>query len=467
MKKKTNVILVLVIVVSLTFGGGLYARTDTDNNIFESLTIFAKTLYLIKSSYVEDVNTKDLIYGALKGMMNTLDPYSQFMDPDTYQELKTEAKGEFDGVGIVITIRDDILTVISPIEGTPAYKAGVKGRDHIVKIDGQPTKDITLMEAVKKIRGPEGTSVILTIEREGELLEFEVCRAKIKIESVPYAFCLDDGLGYIRITTFNQNTLSELAEALKRLEEEVMQGLVLDLRNNPGGLLDISAQVADEFLDKGELIVSTKERKRGRSVEYLAKRPLHKSLPLAVLVNGNSASAAEIVAGAIQDWGRGTIVGTHTFGKGSVQSLLSLNDGSGLRLTTARYFTPKGRSIAEVGIIPDQIVEPVETLKVVEKLASEGYFETFAIRYGKAHPKIDAKFEVTAKILSSFLEMVDTEGFKFESGEFQASEDFIKHKILVAIISQALGKKAACRATLSVDPQFQRAVEVVKEKLKG
>jgi len=466
-KKKTSIFMALVVVFSLTFGGGLYARTETDDNIFESLSIFAKTLYLIKSSYVEDVNTRDLIYGALRGMMNVLDPYNQFMDPDTYQELKTETKGEFDGVGIVITIRNGLLTVISPIEGTPAYKAGIKGRDHIVKIDGQSTKGITLMEAVRKIRGPNGTPVTLTIEKGEELLEFEIYRAKVKIESVPYIFCFEDGLGYIRITTFNQNTPSELAEALKKLEAEGGLGLILDLRNNPGGLLEISVQVADEFLAKGELIVATKGRKRGQSMEFVAQRPLQKVWPLAVLVNGNSASAAEIVAGAIQDWDRGTIVGTHTFGKGSVQSLIPLDDGSGLRLTTARYFTPKGRSIEEVGIIPDHIVEALETAKVVEKLDAKGFFEAFAAGYVRDHPVINAKFGVTEEILISFLELVEAEGFKFEETQLEPCGDFIRQRIKVAIILQTLGKEAACRVTLSEDPQFQRAVAVIKEKLSG
>ncbi|MCD6319424.1 MAG: S41 family peptidase [Candidatus Desulfofervidaceae bacterium] len=323
---------------------------------YDELKIFTEVLDIVQHSYVETPKSKDLIYGAIKGMLNALDPHSSFLTPDEFKELQIETKGEFGGVGIEITIKDGWLTVVSPIEDTPAYKAGIKAGDKIVKINGKPTKDMNLTEAVKLIRGPKGTKVTLTIWRDEftEPKDFEITRGIISIKSVK-AKTLEPGYGYVRLTSFQENTTSELQKALLKLEKEnsPLKGIILDLRNNPGGLLDQAVKVADEFLDKG-LIVYTKGRLKGQQMRFNAHKNKHPHpYPMVVLVNEGTASAAEIVAGALQDHHRAFLIGQTTFGKGSVQTIIPLEDGSALRLTTALYYTPSGRCIQATGIEPD------------------------------------------------------------------------------------------------------------------
>ncbi len=329
------------------------------SDLYEQIELFSDAISYVRSNYVEEVKPRDLIYGALSGMLAALDPYSQFMDPDSFKEVKVETRGEFGGLGIEISIKDGLLTIISPIEDTPAYKAGLKPGDRVVKIDGLSTKNITLLDAVKKLRGRPGSNVVLTILRESEKKFFDVTvkRAVIKIESVKDASIVEDGIGYIRLTEFQSHTPKQLVDALKRLERDGMNSLVLDLRNNPGGLLDVAVTVSDKFIDKGLDIVSTRGRDKEAERKYESVEDPSGDYPMVILVNGGSASASEIVAGAIQDNERGIIVGTKTFGKGSVQTVIPLRDNSALRLTTAKYFTPKGRSIREEGIIPDVIIE--------------------------------------------------------------------------------------------------------------
>jgi carboxyl-terminal processing protease len=288
------------------------------------------------------------------------------MDPDTYNEMKVETEGEFGGIGIEITIKDDLLTIITPIEDTPAFKAGLKAGDKIVKIDGAITKDLTLIEAVKKLRGKPGTDVTVTILRESEkkLLDFTIARSIIKIDSIKKAEMVEESIGYIKLVEFQENTPRELSEVLKKLEAQNLKGLILDLRNNPGGLLDVAVDVAGKFLGEGKLVVSTRGRVEGQNIEFKSKnKNNHLDYPLVVLINSGSASASEIVAGAIQDHKRGIIIGTKSFGKGSVQTVIPMSDGSALRLTTSKYFTPKGRSIHGEGIAPDIVVEYEEQSK--------------------------------------------------------------------------------------------------------
>jgi len=280
-----------------------------------------------------------------------------------YKEMQVDTKGEFGGLGIQIGIKDNRLTVIAPIEGTPADRAGIKAGDFIIKVDGDPTKDMTLMEAVEKMRGPKGTKVKLTVEREGadEPIVFDLVRETIKIDSVKSKM-LDNHIGYIRLSQFQEMTATDLAAALKKLKEDKMQSIILDLRNNPGGLLTAAVETSELFIPPGKVVVSIKGRDpKKQTDEYQSsnKNP-YDSYPMIVLVNEGSASASEIVAGAMQDWGRAIILGTQTFGKGSVQTILQLSDGSGLRLTTAKYYTPKGRSIQNVGITPDIVVKPLQ-----------------------------------------------------------------------------------------------------------
>jgi len=338
--------------------------------VYKSIEIFSEVLRKIEKSYVEDTDAKELIYGAIKGLVGTLDPHSFFMSPEEYKELMIETKGSFTGVGIEITIRNNVLTVVSPIEGTPAFKAGIRAGDQIIMIGDKSTKDLSIMGAVKLIRGPKGSKVELTIRREGleKPIDFQITRDVIPIRSVRSSFLPFD-IGYIRVSNFQSNTGQELSKALKEMEDKrKLKGLILDLRNNPGGLLSQAIEVADEFLDSG-LIVSIKGRDKKEEKSIAHKNTRSRRYPMIVLVNEGSASAAEIVAGALQDNKKALVLGTSTFGKGSVQTLLPLSDGSGLRLTTALYYTPSGRSIQASGIEPDievAFIPPKEKPKVKE-----------------------------------------------------------------------------------------------------
>jgi len=384
----------IVLVILLVFGLGISIGLSQSRkvsalstNVYEDLKIFTDVLGLLQKEYVEETNSKDLVYGAIKGMLETLDPHSAFMPPDVYKEMQEETKGRFEGLGIEITLKEGVLTVVSPIEDTPAFRAGIQAGDQIQKIDGESTKNLTLMDSVKRLRGPRGTKVTITIMREGftKPREFSLTRDVIPVRSVRYEL-MDKQYGYIRLSQFQEKTEGEFDKAIKALESEskgAIKGLILDLRNNPGGLLDQAVKVSDRFIESG-LIVSMEGRREDQKMKFYAHpQGTIAGYPLIVLVNGGSASASEIVAGAIQDHGRGILVGTHTFGKGSVQTIFPMKDGSGLRLTTARYFTPNGRSIQAKGIIPDIIVKPAlpEEEKIVPppKLPAEKDLERHLI----------------------------------------------------------------------------------------
>ncbi len=340
----------------LFFRETVYRVSAEEDTTYQKLKIFSDVLDIVQENYVEEVKPDELIYGAIKGMLNTLDPHSTFLPPDEYQELQMDTTGSFSGIGIEITIRDGILTVVSPIEGTPAYNAGLKAGDKIIKVEGQLTKSMTLRDAVKEIRGERGTKVTLTIMREGmtELRDYTIIRDIIPLISIR-SNTIEPGYGYVRITNFRENTDHDLEAALKKLEsqEVPLKGLIVDLRNNPGGLLEQAVRVADDFLDSG-LIVYTDGKQKDKGMKFLAKKnKIQRKYPMVVLVNEGSASASEIVAGALQDHKRALILGTRTFGKGSVQTIIPLKDGSAVRLTTSQYYTPNGNSIQAKGIVPD------------------------------------------------------------------------------------------------------------------
>lgn len=328
---------------------------------YEGLEAFSNVLAIVQKNYVKEVETKQLVEGAINGMLTALDPHSAYLTPDSYRELQVDTEGSFGGLGIEITLRDNILTVVSPIEDTPAYRAGVKAEDQIIKIEDELTKDMSLIEAVKKMRGPKGSQVTISVRREGvpRLIDIVLTREVIKIKSVR-SRTLEKGYGYIRLAQFQDRTAVDLEQGLERLtqENDELKGVVLDLRSNPGGLLSQAVKVADVFLESG-MIVYTKGRLDNQQQKYLARAGGYTELPLVVLVNGGSASASEIVAGAVQDHGRAVVLGTQTFGKGSVQTILPLESGAALRLTTAMYYTPNGRSIQVTGVKPDHIVENV------------------------------------------------------------------------------------------------------------
>jgi carboxyl-terminal processing protease len=386
----------VIFLIGVFVGSGQSQKVSAlSNSMYEDLKVFTDVIGYIQKDYVEETKSKDLIYGAIKGMLETLDPHSAFMPPNMYKEMQEETKGRFEGLGIEITIKDGLLTVVSPIEDTPAFKAGIQAGDQIIKIDGDSTKNFTLMDSVKRLRGPRGSKVTITIMREGftKPKEFTLVREVIPVRSVRHEL-LDKHYGYIRISQFQEKTDSEFEKAMKALDEEskgTLKGLILDLRNNPGGLLDQAVKISDRFIDSG-LIVSVEGRKEDQKIKFFAHPDGNLSrYPLVVLVNGGSASGAEIVAGAIQDHGRGILLGTHTFGKGSVQTIIPLKDGSGLRLTTARYYTPNGRSIQAKGIVPDFIVKPSrpeeEKEAVAPKLPSEKDLERHLMDVEKGAPK--------------------------------------------------------------------------------
>jgi carboxyl-terminal processing protease len=348
--------IMVLAVILWTIGTGFGKNLSADNEAaYKSLKTFTDVLDFIEKQYVDKVDTGKLIEKAIQGMVQSLDPHSAFLPPEAFDELKEDTTGEFGGIGIEITMQKGIITVISPIEGTPAYEAGIKSGDSIIKVDGQSTQDMMLWEAVKKMRGPKGTPVVITVFRKGEPepIEFKLTRAIIPIDSVR-SLALKPGYGYIWITSFRQNTTEELEKALQALEsgDTPLKGLVMDLRYNPGGLLDQSVMVADLFLEKG-LIVSIKGRSEAGKEFKARPNKVKRDYPMVVLVNGGSASASEIVAGALQDHKRALILGTTSFGKGSVQTVERLPDGYGLKLTIARYYTPSGRAIQAHGITPD------------------------------------------------------------------------------------------------------------------
>jgi len=328
-------------------------------DIFYELGLFADAITLIDANYVREVPADELIYGALDGMVSALDSHSAFLSPEQHKQLKADALGEFGGLGIKVTLRDKILTVVSPLEGTPAYKAGIMPGDKIIKINDQSTKDFNLDDAVEALRGQPGTMVKLTIIKDSDqsVKDIEIKRAIIKIESIKYAFMIKDDIGYIRIADFQRHTATDLSKAIKSLIRSGMKRLILDLRNNPGGLLEISVMVCEKFLKKSEIIVSTKGRIEGQNAVFRSRAlRAYTNFPIVVIVNKGSASASEIVAGAIRDNKRGLIVGETSFGKGSVQTVIPMKDNSALRLTTSYYYTPSGAIIHEKGIIPDILV---------------------------------------------------------------------------------------------------------------
>jgi carboxyl-terminal processing protease len=362
LKKKQHIKLWLALLIAVIFwtvGSGFYRNLSASGaETYKGLKLFSDVLGLVENNYVDPVDSKELIEKAIQGMVHSLDPHSSLLSPDDFKELQIDTQGEFMGIGVSITMKDGFVTVISPIEGTPAYEAGIKAGDKIIKVNGKVTED--LRQAVKMIRGPKGTEVVVTIAREDvkKPIDFKIIRDVIPVESVK-AVVIAPGYGYVWITNFRDNTTDDLVSALGKLESAKipLKGLILDLRDNPGGLLNQAIEVSDLFIEKGT-ILSIKGRKEKNNQVYKATpNKVKRNYPIVLLINGGSASASEIVAGALQDDKRALIMGTPSFGKGSVQSVEKLRDGYGLKLTIARYYTPSGRSIQAKGIQPDIFVK--------------------------------------------------------------------------------------------------------------
>ncbi len=368
MKKIKFLLIVTIISTVLNY---TTAAKETKDTTYKKINLLLDVLKYAEENYVEEVDKDKLLISAIKGMLKPLDPFSQFMEPDVYKELKVETEGQFGGLGIRIAIRDEWLTVITPLPGTPAYKAGILPNDRIIKIEGESTYGITIEEAVKKLRGTPGTKVTITIQREGvkDPIDFTITRDIIKIEVIKYKM-LENNIGYIALYEFNNNSYDDIVKALQELKKQGMQSLILDLRNNPGGLLDQAVKIAKLFIGGNKLIVYTEGRKSPRKEYRADATALYEDIPMVVLVNAGSASGSEILAGALQDNKRAILIGSRTFGKASVQSVIDLGDGYGLKLTTARYYTPSGRCIDKLelaktksstetvgGILPDIVIE--------------------------------------------------------------------------------------------------------------
>ena len=359
----------IILTLLLISSGLVISRTELRFNQavaqerYSELQIFSKVLNLVQQYYVEPVDTKRLVYGAIKGMLKELDPHTNFMAPDLFKDFESETSGEFGGLGIEISVQNGVLTIISPIEDTPAWEAGIKPGDKIIAVDGQTTKGVSLVEASQMMRGKKGSKTTLTIVREGEEKprDISITRGNVKIKSVKYTD-MTEGYAYIKITSFIENTGKDLERALAEHEKKYSgsKGLILDLRRNPGGLLDQAVRVSDLFIPDGKIVSTMGREKSKEEIIYASKKAHYTQFPLIVLMNEYSASASEIVAGALQDNKRAIIMGEKSFGKGSVQSVVKLGDGSGLKLTVARYFTPSGKSIQAEGINPDIEVEEVD-----------------------------------------------------------------------------------------------------------
>lgn len=491
--KKAIWLISLILFITLTgfFGGWLSGasqaavnKVSLSEDSYTSLRPLIQSMSLIKSGYVDEkmTDTKRLIYGAIKGMVEELDPYSQFMDPQSFKDMRQDTKGAFGGLGIEIAIRNSQLTIVSPIDGTPAYRAGVQPGDEIMKIDGESTENINIMDAVHKMRGKKGTKCVITIRRQGleEWIDIPIIRDIIKIQSVRYHM-LEGQIGYIRLTEFMERTGKDFEKALRELEKDEMKGLILDLRNNPGGLLTMAAEISEYFVPQGKKIVYTKGRRESQDITFFSqKKRAYSGKPLVVVVNQGSASASEIVAGAIQDWGLGIIVGEKTFGKGSVQTIIPLGDGSALRMTTARYLTPKGQMIHGNGIKPDLTAAQYRPNQLSLTLSKDGKFEKFAPYYLKLHPQGEEKEEKhedvevsekswkklkpkspDEKLMSVFEKWLKENEVDFNQYQLVEDMDYILVQLRSEIARKLEGAEAARKVKLEGDPQIQRAKDAL------
>jgi len=471
----------------------------------DQLNTFSQILSLVQARASGPVESKDAIEGAIRGMLRTLDPHTNYLDSEDYRHMLEEQQGSFSGLGIVISkpSQDKPLTVISPLEGTPAWNAGIRAGDIISQIEGIDTLDMSIDEALRRLKGPKGTKVTITVTRPGdeEMLNFTLTRDDIPTNSIRFAFLVRSGIGYIKIDNFTRTTERELEEEIQNLRKLGMTQLVLDLRRNPGGLLEQAVRVADSFLQKGQLIVYTQGRIRGSDQEFRATGSgRYADLPLVVLVDKFSASASEIVSGAIQDHDRGLIVGKPTWGKGLVQTVYPLSQGTALALTTARYYTPSGRLIqrdyksledylsydeAELdeapasndlrqtdsgrpvygggGIRPDVIIDREPTSKFIDTLQRNQVFFAFAIDFNTHHKGVPRAFDVSQEVMDQFLRFVDQKKVAWTPADVESDRSRLKIEIRQALASTLWGMEEAFKIGLEIDRQAQRAIELFPE----
>jgi len=370
--------------------GEVAPESGANRDRYEQLELFQKVLHFVETHYVDETNTKELIHGAIKGMLDSLDPHSNFLPEKIFREMKIDTAGKFGGLGIEVGVRDDILTVIAPIEDSPAWEAGIQPNDRITKINGKSTKGMSLTEAVAEMRGNKGSAVGISIYRKGFEKEKDVTlkRREIKLKSVKHEL-IEPNFGYVRLTTFNETAARDVERAIKDLEKKgKLSGLVFDLRNTPGGLLDQAVAVASLFVDEGAIVSTIGRERERKDVKIAQKGKARKDFPLAVLVNSSTASAAEIVAGALKDHHRAVIMGEQTFGKGSVQSVIELGKDLGLKLTVARFYTPAGNPIQEHGVTPDINLENFDPeLLAKAKITKKGIMERDLPGHIKGEPR--------------------------------------------------------------------------------
>lgn len=520
MRHKLFVVSVFIVLISSTIGGMVASKVLTNEQARQDqMKDFTAVLDTIESNYVERIPSPKVISGGINGLLHSLDPHSNFLDEEAYASLQEEQHGSFYGLGITIQSINGILTVISPIEGTPAYKAGLRAGDVISEIEGEPTKGKPTSLLLKKLRGPKGTKVTITVEREGfpDPMHFTLVRDEIPVNSISYSFMIRPGVGYVRIKNFTETTSRELDQALHQLKEDGMKSLIVDLRFNTGGLLDQAIKVSDEFLEKGAVIVSTKGRiSEANTVYKCPETNDYENMPLVVLVNRSSASASEIVAGAIQDQDRGIIVGTTTWGKGLVQSLYRLSANTALALTTARYYTPSGRLIQrdysrsmydyyytdigvdedashrekaytttgrEVygggGITPDVKVDSIQQTKFMDLLNSEYAFFNFAKRFSAADERkvqaveasseprptslhvIDKNFKVDDPVMEDFRGFLEKSKISFTDKDIQDNLPQIKAQIRSEVFGAIWGSEEGYKVASDQDPQVLKALELL------
>jgi len=499
--------LVLVLIVSAVlgglFGGQVRATTKGEEDVDGSIKIFSNLLGLVEENYANDVDADKAVYGAIDGMLRTLDPHSKFFDPKAFNSLREDQRGKYYGLGIQVTTRFGKVTVISPpFLGSPAEKVGLRVGDIIAKVNGESTEKMDLNDVVSRLKGPRGTSVKIQIIRPGadEPIELSVIRDEIAKYTISNAFLIRPRIGYIKLDSFAETTGAELRDSLKKLDYKNLDGLVFDLRNNPGGLLQEAIEVCETYLEKGQLIVETRGRTRGSNRPYSSQKLNNDNhFPLVVLINAQSASASEIVAGAIQDHDRGLIVGQTSFGKGLVQSVYPLSKNAGLALTTQKWYTPSGRLIQRDysqisqfdyynhretspakhddikhsdigrivygggGITPDYLVEEPKLNEFQATMVSRFAFFTFGREFLGKNPPVDSSFQASDALLAEFKQHITKRGIDFTDKDFQDNKDYLKRMIRYEVIYNKFGVSEASKVLLDGDPQVVKAVDLIPE----
>ncbi|MGQ9701461.1 MAG: S41 family peptidase [bacterium] len=482
----------------LIVGHWVWAKSD----IYSTLRVFNTILKNVEESYVDEVDADSLIKGAIDGMLDVLkDPHTQYLTKDEYEQLRVTTEGEFGGIGAQIGTREEKIVIISPLEGTPAYRAGLLPGDFILMVDSVPTKGKSVDLVVKQIRGTPGTKVLLTIQRDGipEPFNVEITRAVIKLEAVPYYGMVTDDIGYIYLANFSRTAEIEFKDGLDSLFAMGAKKIIFDLRGNSGGLLQEGIAISEFFLNQNKDIVTTKGRIEPPKTYKAQRSYSYGEFPMITLVDGGTASASEIVAGALQDWDRSVIIGTYTFGKGSVQNVIPLEDGGALKLTTARWYTPAGRCIDKPfalqesvavnipkidtskknvyvtlnlkrkvygngGINPDIVVEPQKFTKLETDIWTKGYFFDFAVHYTKTHKNLDKNFVVDEKVLDYFATYLkENKKMVFTPAQFDSARVSLAERIKQEITLNLFGRKEMYRWRTGTDPLIKKAVEMLKE----